>query len=187
MDAAMIYFASILALIAVAVVGFYVVRIYLKYRGKGVVYCPETGKPVAVEVDAAHAAFTFAHGIPDLRLTSCTRWPERKDCGQECVRQIELAPEDCMVRELLAGWFEGKTCVFCRKLFHEINWTEHRPALYNALERRTIEWNEIPPETLPVVLEKYLPVCWNCHIAESFRHEHPELVVERIGHPAARL
>ena len=25
----------------------------------------------------------------------------------------------------------------------------------------------------------HLPVCWNCHIAESFRREHPELVVDR--------
>lgn len=187
MDAAMIYFFSILAVIAVAVIGFYVLRVYFRYRGKGVVYCPETGKPVAVEVDAKHAALTLTKGIPELRLTNCTRWPERADCGQQCVEQIELAPEQCMVRELLGKWFEGKSCIFCRKAFGEINWTEHKPALYDIKKQMTVEWEEIPPETLPLVLETYLPVCWNCHIAESFRREHPELVVERRGHPAAHV
>lgn len=187
MDTAMFYFVLVLAVVAIAVVGFYAARVYLKYRGQGVVYCPETGQPVAVEVDAAHAALTFAHGVPELRLTNCTRWPERAGCGQECVAQIELAPEECMVRELMANWFAGKSCVYCRKPFGVINWMEHKPALYDVKARRTVEWNEIPPERLPVVLETYLPVCWNCHIAESFRREHPELVVERHGHTAAHL
>ena len=31
----------------------------------------------------------------------------------------------------------------------------------------------------PVMLDSYLPVCWDCHIAESFRREHPELVTDR--------
>jgi hypothetical protein len=187
MDSAMIYLVLLLAVVTVAIVGFYAVRIYLRYRGKGVVYCPETGKPVAVEIDAAHAALTFTHGIPELRLNSCTRWPERAGCGQECVVQIELMPEQCMVRELLARWFNGKPCFFCHRKFGEINWTEHKPALYDALKQRTVEWDEIPAEQLPVLLGTYLPVCWNCHIAETFRQEHPELVVERRGQHAAHV
>jgi hypothetical protein len=27
-----------------------------------------------------------------------------------------------------------------------------------------------------------LPVCWNCHIAQTFRRVHPELVVVRPPH-----
>jgi hypothetical protein len=187
METLMFYFVLILALSVAVIAAVYSVRTYLRYRGKGVVYCPETGRPVGVEVDAMHAALTLAHGIPELRLTSCTRWPERAGCGQECVAQIETAPEDCMAREILAKWFEGKSCIFCDQEFGEINWTEHKPALYDALAHRTIEWQEIPPERLPVVLGTYLPVCWNCHIAESFRREHPGLVVERSGHHAAHL
>lgn len=184
MDTAMLYFVLLLAVVAIAVAGFYAVRVYLKYRGKGVVYCPETGKPVAVEVDAAHAALTFVDGIPELRLTSCTRWPERAGCGQECVAQIELAPEECMVREILANWYAGKTCVYCRKRFGEINLAEHKPAVYDVSQHRTLEWDELQAETLPLMLETYLPVCWNCHIAARFRIEHPELVVERDGQPS---
>jgi hypothetical protein len=29
------------------------------------------------------------------------------------------------------------------------------------------------------VLETHRPVCWNCYIAQFFRHEHPDLVVYR--------
>lgn len=187
MDTAMLYFVLILAIITIGIAGFYAVRTYLKYRGKGVVHCPETGKPVAVEIDAAHAALTTAHGVPELRLTSCTRWPERAGCGQECVAQIETSPEECMVKEILTDWFAGKSCVYCRKHFGEINWTEHKPAIYDPSKRRTLEWDELQVETLPLMLETYLPVCWNCHIAESFRFEHPELAVERDGQHAAHV
>jgi hypothetical protein len=30
-----------------------------------------------------------------------------------------------------------------------------------------------------VVLETHLAVCWNCYIAQSFRLNHPEMVVYR--------
>lgn len=64
---------------------------YLKYRGRMVVTCPETREQVGVRVDAKHAALTAAVGHPDLRLKSCTRWPEKRDCGQECLLQIVAA------------------------------------------------------------------------------------------------
>jgi hypothetical protein len=28
-------------------------------------------------------------------------------------------------------------------------------------------------------MQTHLPVCWNCHIAQEFRREHSELVVDR--------
>jgi hypothetical protein len=46
-------------------------------------------------------------------------------------------------------------------------------------QRRTYEWPEIPPEQIPGVLATHLPVCWNCHIAETFRRMFPERVVDR--------
>ena len=30
-----------------------------------------------------------------------------------------------------------------------------------------------------------LPVCWNCHVAPTFRREHPGLVVDRTNRFAA--
>ncbi len=58
---------------------------WLRYRDTRVVVCPENREMVAVEVDAAHAAWSASQGRPDLRLEDCTRWPEKAGCGQECL------------------------------------------------------------------------------------------------------
>jgi hypothetical protein len=154
-----------------------------RYRGKRLITCPETKQPAAVEVNARRAAVTMLlGGAPELRLRDCTRWPERRDCGQECLSQIEASPEDCLVRNILARWYAGKACVYCGKHLGEINWLEHRPALMSP-ERVTFEWRQIRPETLPAVFSTYQPVCWNCHVAESFRREFPGLVTDRSPQP----
>jgi len=151
---------------------------YLKLRGTRVVTCPETKAPAAVEVDARNAAFSAVLGETELRLKDCSRWPERQGCLQNCLRQIEESPEGCIVRSILTQWYQGKACVYCGQSFGEIQWHDHKPALMNA-ERRTVEWTEVPSVMVPEVLSTHLPVCWNCHLAESFRREHPELVVDR--------
>jgi hypothetical protein len=153
----------------------------LRWRGTRIVRCPETRRPVAVEVDATHAALSAIFREPDLRLRSCTRWPERRDCGQECLSQVERAPEDCLVRNLVAEWFRGRRCAYCRTPFGEIHWHDHRPALRSP-QGVTVKWDEVGPETLPALFETHLPVCWNCHVAESFRRQHPDLVVDRPPH-----
>jgi hypothetical protein len=68
--------------------------------------------------------------------------------------------------------------VLCGKPLEEIDWLEHKPALMSP-EQKTVEWHEVRAEKLPEVLSTHLPVCWNCHIAETFRREFPELVVDR--------
>ncbi len=156
----------------------FVAGTFLKYRGKRVITCPETRSPAAVEVDSAHAALTAAFTHPDLRLKTCSRWPERQDCGQECLLQIEIAPEDCLVRHILASWYLGKHCASCGKKFGEIQWSEHKPALLSP-EGKTVEWPELPPEKVPDVLKTHFPVCWDCHITETFCREYPDLIVDR--------
>jgi hypothetical protein len=170
----------ILAFAALYFTAPYIIGTYLRYRGTMVITCPETRKPAAVEVDASHAALTAAIFEPDLRLKNCTRWPEKKDCGQECLLQIEVAPEDCLANNMLKRWYEGKACVFCAKQFGEIRLTDHKPALLNA-EGRTVEWREFRPETLPQVLETHRPVCWDCHMLKTLIREHPGLVFEGAG------
>jgi hypothetical protein len=150
---------------------------YLKYRGKRVITCPETKRPAAVEVDAAHAALTdFSH--PDLHLKACSRWPERQECGQECLLQVQLSPEDCLVRSILTSWYDGKHCVSCGKQFGEIHWSDHKPALLSP-EGYTVEWREVAPEKVPDLLATHFPICWDCHITESFCRQHPEMIVDR--------
>ena len=65
----------------------------LTWRGDRLVTCPETRQPVGVALDLKHVAATGIGHAPALRLRTCTRWPERQDCGQECLAQIQAAPE----------------------------------------------------------------------------------------------
>ena len=153
-------------------------RAYLTYRGKRLVTCPETRKPAAVDVAARKAAAGAFAGKIELCLDSCSRWPERHDCGQECLTQIQANPEECLLWHIVSRWYEGQECAFCHKRFGPLQRGDHAPALMRP-DRETIEWNRIRPEQLPEVLSTCYPVCWNCHIVETFRREHPELVVDR--------
>ena len=156
---------------------------YTKYRGKRVIICPETKEPAAVDVDATHAALTSALREPDLRLRDCSRWPEREDCGQECLAEIEASPDGCLVRTRLEHWYADKKCAFCGKPFGTIGWADHKPALMDP-GGAILEWRQVRAEKLPEVLASDKPVCWNCRIAETFRREHPDQVVDRTRPPA---
>lgn len=159
----------------------YSLRAFFRFRGKRLITCPETHRPAAVDLDAKHAARETLFGAPHFRLQDCSRWPERQGCGQECLSQIEQAPEDCLVRNVASRWYAGKQCAVCGRVIHEVEWLGHKPALLNA-EKKTVYWDSIAPEKLPEVFETYSPVCWDCHIAETFRREHPDLVVDRPAH-----
>jgi hypothetical protein len=154
------------------------VRAYFGFRGKRLIVCPETHKAEAVDVAAGQAALGAFLSEPTLTLKQCSRWPERRDCGQECLQQIEVDPENCLVWNLVSKWYEGKKCVFCQKTLSELRHLDHAPALIGP-DHNTVEWRELRPEQLPDVFATHRPVCWNCHVAETFRRLHPELVVDR--------
>lgn len=173
-------------MIVVAVVVLAIAILVIRYalaawqaRGQRLVTCPETRETVAVDVDTTTAALaeTFT-GHAKFELTNCTRWPERKDCGRECLSQIEDAPENCLVRNILAAWYADKDCAVCKTPLGPVEWHDHKPALMDA-GGRTLEWSDIPPEQIPEFLSTHQPVCWNCHVAESFRRLHPDLVTDR--------
>lgn len=149
-----------------------------KYRGSKIVTCPETGKPTAVEVDAVHAALTATVGPPDIRLNHCSRWPINEQCGQECLTDLDVAPDECLVSGVLMRWYRGKQCVYCSHPFSELQWLDHRPALQSP-SGELVAWNEVPIDNIRNVMETHSPVCWNCYIAQMFRLEHPDLVVYR--------
>lgn len=168
------------ALVAVAV--YFGVRYFVRssgrFGGSRVVTCPETGKQATVEVDTRRAALTSLVGQTDIRLENCWRWPLNEGCGQECLLQLDVAPDACLVRSVLAKSLRGKKCAFCERPFAEMDLFDHQPALFKP-EGITVEWKEIPISGVNEAMSNYLPVCWNCHIAQTFYREHPELVVER--------
>ena len=154
-----------------------------KYRGQRVIVCPENQLAAGVVVDARHAAVSSLKGAAELRLASCSRWPEKRDCGQPCLSQIAAFPEDCLVRNIVSRWYEGKACVFCGRAFGAIEWTAAGPALLQT-NRVAVEWNQIPAEKLPETLATAQPVCAACYLANKMVREHPELVADRSANAA---
>jgi len=59
-----------------------------RFHGTRLVRCPETNEFATVTVDAWHAATTSLFDDPHVRLSGCSRWPERMNCGQNCLCQI---------------------------------------------------------------------------------------------------
>ncbi len=156
----------------------YFVRAYFRYKDSKIITCPDTGKAAIVEVDAVHAALTSMVGEPDIRLQNCWRWPLHENCGQECLTQLDVAPAECLVQGVLMRWYDCKSCVYCGKPFEEIHWASHKPALQSP-DGKLVEWREVPIQDIETVMRTYMPVCWDCYIAQSFRRDHPELVVYR--------
>jgi hypothetical protein len=171
-----------IAIVLVAGLAFQALRAWLQMRGTRLVTCPETHAPAAVEVDLGRFALTSAAGLSELRLRDCSRWPERKHCGQMCLAEIEEAPRGCLVREMLRRWYEDKSCTLCGRHIAPIHWHDHRPA-FKAADDRIWEWDEIPAEKLPAFLDRARAVCWSCMIAEGFRRDHPDLFIERPRPP----
>jgi hypothetical protein len=164
--------------VAAGVAAWRFVRACLQYRGTRVIQCPENLRPAGVRVDARHAGVTAIGAGPQLRLSTCSRWPERSGCGQACLSQIEAAPQDCLVDHILTAWYAGKSCASCGRPFGKIDWSAQKPALLSA-DKTSVEWSQIPAEDLAQTLEIALPVCFSCHMAGILVREHPDLVTDR--------
>ena len=152
---------TVTILVVVAALVFQGVRTWLEMRGTRLVTCPETRAPAAVEVDVPYVVATRLVGLREIHLGGCSRWPGRKRCGQLCLSEIEEAPHDCLVREVVGRWFEDRACARCGRRVGGLEWDDHRPA-FKAADDRIWEWNEIPAASLPVFLESARAVCWSC-------------------------
>lgn len=172
-----------LVLLALAALGIVatiaLIPVLRSYRATRLVACPETQRPAAVELDAVRAALSlFGDEAGRLRLSSCSRWPEKAGCGQECLAEVARDPQACLVRTIVAGWYRGQSCAFCGKPIPEVTWTEHRPALVSP-DRVTVSWKDVKPESLSDIFSTHKPVCWDCHVVQSVVREHPDLVTVR--------
>jgi hypothetical protein len=82
---------TVAIVVALCIATFFLVRMsveFVRFRGPRHLVCPQTGSFALVRIGAFHAALTSLLDSPDLRVTSCSRWPDRRDCGQECLRHI---------------------------------------------------------------------------------------------------
>ena len=146
--------------------------------GKKLVTCPETHERVAVKVAVGRAALGAIAGKEHIELCACSRWPERAGCDQACLSELKENPEEHGVWAIAAHWYEGKNCFYCGRPITPLSHLDHPPGLV-SFDGKIIEWDEVPAEKLPAQFASAHPVCWNCAVVESFRQQHPELIVMR--------
>jgi len=149
-----------------------------KLSGRMLVTCPETHSSASVKVASALAAAAAMTGKQHIALRQCSRWPEREGCDQACLEELISDPENHAVWTIASKWYQGKSCSFCGRPISPLSHLDHDPGLV-AFNGKILEWKQLPAEQLPEILESGRPVCWNCTVVESFRKEHPELIVER--------
>ncbi len=166
-----------------AVVALHAMRVWHRFHESMIVTCPETAQPAAVRVDARHAVVTaLVDTQPALRLADCSRWESRGRCAEPCLSQVATDGESCRLTTIARRWYAGRGCVYCGKAISDDRTLEHHAALLSP-DGSTVEWAVVPPEDLMRVFRTHRPVCWNCHVTESFRRLYPDLVVDRPAHP----
>ena len=180
-------FVPLLLLAVLAVYIGIAIRTAYRLRGERVVICPETKEPVGVNVDLGHAATTAVWEKADIRLTTCTRWPERAGCDQPCVAQIEAEPEETRTKRIATHYFEGKHCAICQRAIDRPNAATLQPGFMHPETHEVKAWDEVDGAHLMEASTKHLPLCANCTLAESFRQRFPDQVVDRIPRPGTTL
>ncbi len=79
------------------------VRTWFRLRGLHVVRCRDSHTLAAVTVDLGHAAAAAVWDQADVRVATCSRWPERKGCEEACAAQIAAAPGRTRVPETVGS------------------------------------------------------------------------------------
>jgi hypothetical protein len=152
------------------------VRTWRRLKGDRVVTCTASGYPAAVHIHSLRAAFTtLVSPSPNIRIAACSRWAEGGVCDQGCIAEA-VAPEST-TQSIAARWYEKKKCVYCAKPI-SLDSFGHRAALRSS-GGTTQEWSDVPAGQLLDALHTAAPVCWNCHVAETLRRDHPDLVTDR--------
>jgi len=96
---AVVVFAMVAAYLGYRVI--HGIRVYFKFRGTRLVTCPETHEAAVVELAVRSMGVQAVLDEPCLRLSECSRWPMRRGCGQDCLRQIEARPSELRIS---AAW-----------------------------------------------------------------------------------
>lgn len=148
-----------------------------RLRGIRILTCPETGCPTAVRINVPRALVTsLVEGEPEIHLSACSRWVTRGSCDQPCAPAAQHT--ESAVAAVAERGFVGRRCASCGRTITSVRSLHHRPALLMA-DGTTVAWADVPGERLPEMMRTLAVVCWNCHMAESFRRTFPDLPIDR--------
>jgi hypothetical protein len=148
---------------------------YYKNRGRQSVTCPASHQAADIEVDRQFAFWTALRGQEHSRLQSCSQWPEKGDCGQECLAQIDPSPEN--IERLLTKWQERKRCAICTQALTPGDWRQGRLAGLDQ-NQKLIGLREMTLDRFAATLENMRPLCWNCHQEERERQPVPAVILK---------
>ena len=143
---------------------------YYRSRERDSVICPDNDEPADVQRDAKFAFWSALRGQEHSRLEACSRWPEKGDCGQECLEQVEPSPEN--IERLLTKWYDGKSCAVCTCALWPADWERSRMAGLNS-EQKLVELRDMQLDEIQAHLADLRPLCWNCHQEERRRQPVP--------------
>jgi hypothetical protein len=148
------------------------------FAARRLLTCPETRHAASVKIDVRHRLLTLLRGQEKLRLASCSRWPGRQPCGEECLLQIDLNPE--LLDRALRLWAEGKPCALCQRPLAEGDW---RGGHFSGLDQdgKLVTPAEMQLRDLPMALERYRPVCWPCNLTQCLMRQPILLKGDRRG------
>jgi len=94
-------------------------------------------------------------------------------------QRTKLPTHDAATTAQLKHFFEGKVCASCNRPIPPVHAGQLHPGLLNTRTNEAIAWNDIPTSNLSGTLASHESICSNCLTIETFRREHPELVVDR--------
>lgn len=155
-----------LFVLGVAVATLVILMVHHRRPKSNVIICPETLNSAEIQVDRMHQLYTLWRDQKETRLKSCTRWPERAECDQDCIAQVEPGP--AVIDRILGRWYDSKNCAICAMPLVRTDFQRGKAAALDRdgalVELREMNWNEFP-----MSLERFDPICWKCHATELQR------------------
>jgi hypothetical protein len=143
---------------------------YFKNRGRRPVVCPDDDQCAQVVVDNKFVLQAAMRGKEQMRVKSCTHWPQNEQCGQECLVQVDATSEN--IDRLLTRWLGGKSCNACGRLLTPADWRFGRLGFFNE-QFKLVELRQIDLDEIGSVPEPTRPLCWSCHQQEKQRQTQP--------------
>jgi hypothetical protein len=143
---------------------------YHQNRGRHAVQCPENGETADVEMDRRFVLKSAMRGHEHSRLQSCSRWPEKGECAQECLAQVDPSPQN--LERVFSSTLVGRSCAVCSRDIAPDDWRLGRLAVLNQ-QHQLLELRDMPVDDLQSTLRDTRPLCWKCHLDERARQVVP--------------
>ncbi len=134
---------------------------------------------IIVVATAAAVAVGIAFTIRGFKASDRAADADRNSQPAADNGHAAISRHDTATNDLLRRFFDGKSCAICKRPIPPVHRTGLKPGLYNPSTHETHSWDQIPNVNVASMLERELPVCSSCQVAESFRQRFPDRVLDR--------